>query len=146
MFSNGGTTYLVYLIEDPKEGDGKSLTMIDSQSETVYPLALVSFEGSTFRFGIANDEVFSGLPLYNHGLKAYRAHIVEHSEWIEELKGIHKVHPYYNEDSWRDRNHYMLLFHDEIFEVVARGYKIEVFETTFERLSVEVVKRMNTKI
>ncbi len=117
--------------------------MIDNKSDNTYPLALVEFNGSTFRFGIANDEVFSGLPLWNKGLEYYRAHIIENSTWIAQLKDINRVHAYYNEERWKTKKHYSLLFHDEIFEVIATEYKIEIFNSTFEQLAIEVAKRMN---
>jgi hypothetical protein len=144
VFSNGHKVFLIYLIYEPDpKWDGTYVTVIDNTSETTYPLALVEFRGQTFRFGIANDEVFSGLRLWNKGLKGYAAHIIENSTWITELKNINKVHPYYNEDRWKDIKHFALLFHDEIFEVIATGYKIETFKMTFEQLATEVAKRMN---
>lgn len=144
VFSNGLKTFLVYLISelDPN-WDGTYVTEIDNTSDKEYPLALVEFSGHTFRFGIANDEVFSGLPLWKKGLQSYSAHIVENSTWINEIKRINKVHPYYNENMWTDKKHFLLLFHDEIFEVIAEGYKIETHKLTFEQLGQEVVSRMN---
>lgn len=144
VFSNGHKVFLIYHINEQNPNwDGTYVTIIDNTSETTYPLALVEFSGHTFRFGIANDEVFSGLPLWSKGLEGYAAHIIENSTWINELKNINKVHPYYNEDSWKDEKHFTLLFHDEIFEVIAKDYKIETFIMTFEELATEVVKRMN---
>jgi hypothetical protein len=144
VFSNGHKVFLIYLISEPDPNlDGTYVTMIDNTSETTYSLALVEFSGHTFRFGIANDELFSGLPLWDKGLEGYAAHVIENSTWITELKNINKVHPYYNEEIWKDRKHFALLFHDEIFEVIATDYKIETFKTTFVELAIEVVKRMN---
>jgi hypothetical protein len=144
VFSNANKTLLIYLINEPNPNwDGTYLNIIDNSSETIYPLALVEFSGHTFRFGIANEEVFSGLPLWVKGLESYSAHIIENSTWINELKNINKVHPYYNEDRWKDLKHFVLLFHDEIFEVIATDYKIEIFKTTFGQLGTEVVRRMN---
>jgi hypothetical protein len=144
VFSNGQKVFLIYLINDPDPNwDGSYVNMIDNTSETTYPLALMEFSGNTFRFGIANDEIFNGLPLWNKGLAGYAAHIIENSTWITELKNINKVHPYYNEDRWKDRKHFVLLFHDEIFEVIATDYKVEIFKTTFRQLASEVAKPMN---
>ena len=105
-------------------------------------IALVEFYGHTFRFGIANDEVFQGLPLYKEGLKEL-AHTIENSTWIEEIKQIHKVHPYFNPLRWAKLIHYALLFKDEILEVIAEGYRIEVFRSSYEEIGGEVIKRMN---
>jgi hypothetical protein len=101
VFSNGQKIFLIYIVAD---WDGKSIRELtelnsDGQSEV---LALVEFEGHTFRFGIANDEVFQGLPYYNQGLEW--AHIIENSKWIEEIKQMHMIHPYYNELRWTKMN------------------------------------------
>ena len=144
VFSNGQKTFLIYLINEPDPNwDGTYVTMIDNTSNTIYPLALVEFNGNTFRFGIANDEVFSGLPLWNKGLEGYAAHVIENSTWVKELKNINKVHDRYSEEHWKNEKHYTLLFHDEIFEIIATGYKIETFNTTFGKLAEEVARRMN---
>lgn len=146
VFSNGHKTFLTYLVSEPDPNwDGTYVNIIDNTSESTYSLALVEFNGDTFRFGIANDEVFSGLPLWEKGLESYAAHIIENSTWITELKDINKVHPYYHEDRWKDIKHFALLFHDQIFEIIATGYKIETFKTTFGKLSTEVARRMNSK-
>lgn len=144
VFSNGHKIYLIYLINEPDpKWDGTYVNMIDNTGDTEYPLALVEFNGGTSRFGIANEDVFGGLPIANKGMEWYSAHIIHNSTWLEELKVIHSVHPYYNEEHWKDKKHYMLLFHDEMFEAVATDYKIETFRTTFEILATEVAKRMN---
>ena len=145
VFSNGHKTYLIYLIDEPDPNwDGSYVNVIETKSKTTYPLALVEFGGHTFRFGIANDEVFSGLPLWDKGLECYAAHIIENSSWVNELKKINKVHPYYDEERWNNHKHFLLLFHDELLEVIATEYKIETFNTTFSQLSVEVAKRMHS--
>jgi hypothetical protein len=144
VFSNGHKTFLIYLINEPDADlNGTNLTMIENPSDVMYPLALVEFDGGTSRFGIANDEVFVGLPLAKKGLQRYRAHIIENFRWVKEIKTIHNVHPYYHEDRWIAKKHYILLFKDELFEVIATNYKIEIFRTTFETIGTEVVKRMN---
>lgn len=99
---------------------------------------------NSHRFGIVNDEAASGHPLYDKGLEVYRAHIIENSSWIEELKQIHKVHPRYSNDHWKGGKHYLLFFHDEIFEIIAVDYKIEVSNSTLKELAIEIAVRLNT--
>src|SRR5690606_15716362 len=42
-----------------------------------------------------------------------------------ELKNINRVHPYFSENDWKDLKHFTLLFHDQIFEIVAKDFRIE---------------------
>ena len=148
VFSNSQKIFLIYLINEPdSDWDGTSVTMVDNASETTYPLALVEFNGHTFRFGIANDEVFSGLPLWEKGLEFYAAHIIENSSWISELKDIRNVrhnYHYHSDDKWKLQKHFVLLFHDEIFEAIATDYKVEILNTTFRQLAVKVAELMTS--
>ena len=146
VFSNGQRTYLIYTIDsDDTSGGYVKMDNSENSRENVCPLALVEFNASTFRFGIAGDEVFSGLPLYEQGLDG-RAHEIINSSWIEELKNTHKVHPYYKEDNWRGMKHYVLLFKDNIFEIIARGvYSVKKYKTTYKELAIEVAELMNDR-
>lgn len=144
VFCNGQRIYLLYYVAD---WDKDSISVVNSDknsSGTNEYIALVEFNGSTFRFGIANDEVFGGLPLYNQGLNEW-AHIIENSKWIEEIRQIHKIHPYYNPLNWTKKTHYVLLFKDEMMEVIASDYKIEVYNSTYEEMGAEIIKRMNAR-
>ena len=142
VFSNGQKVYLIYKVADWDKDSIQKINTLGSVVNNQELHVLVEFNGSTFKFGIANDEVFSGLPLYKNGLNEW-AHIIENSKWIEELKSIHKVHPNYNPFRWMKLNHYILLFKDQILEVIAKEYSIEVFETSNIELSSEVIRRMN---
>jgi len=146
VFSNGQNTYLTYMINTPDPNwDGSYTTMIDNKSDKTFPLALVTFiKPNSHRFGIVNDEAADGHPLYKKGLEVYRAHIIENSSWIDELQQIHKVHPKYSHKHWESYRHFLLFFHDEIFEIVAEDYKIEIVNSTFKDIAVEVGKRLNS--
>jgi hypothetical protein len=128
VFSDGHNAYLIYYTDE------------DNGS-----LAIAIFSAChSFRFGIVNDEASSGHPLIRRGLSVYNAHIIENSSWIEELKNIHKVHPQYSSKNWERYMHYLLFFHDEIFEVVAKNYKIERSELPLKELAIEVATRLNS--
>lgn len=142
VFSNGQKVYLIYTVADWDKDSIKEINTLGTTVEHPELLALVEFDGDTFRFGIANDEVFPGLPLYKSGLDKW-AHIIDNSKWIEELKSIHKIHPGYNPYRWTQLKHYSLLFKDQIMEVVAKDFSIEIFNTSYHNLALEVIRRMN---
>ena len=143
VFSNGDKIYLIYTIAvwDEKSIDKYERLNHDGGDERF--LALVEFEGQTFRFGIANDEAFQGLQYFDQGIEWGQT--IENSKWIEEIKQIHRVHPYYNESRWTGLNHYLLLFKEEILEVIAKDYRVEIFKTTYDRLGKEIIQRMNER-
>ena len=120
---------------------GKTLLMYYCRDQNI---ALVEFTCPfAHRFGEVNRDVAHGHPLYKRGLKTHEAHIVENSTWIEELKSIHKVHPQFNEAYWVNRTHYILFFHDEMFEIIAEGYDIETIESTYEEVIEMASQRLS---
>jgi len=146
VFSSGWKTFLIYMISEPDpEWDGSYVNVIDNKSNTDYPIAIVEFiHPQSHRFGIVNDEAINGHPLYLKGLRPYSAHIIENSSWINEIKQIHKVHRYFREEKWTKLNHFFLFFHDEVFEVIAEDFKVEITKQNFKDIGFEVVKRMNS--
>lgn len=140
VYNGNFKTYLTYVIANWEDKSIKDFRTLEHDDYKEY-FALVSFEGKSFKFGIANDEVFRGLPNYEQGIE--RAQIIQNSEWIEELKQINKVHPYFEESKWENQNHYLLTFKDEILEIVATGFEIEIFRTSSRRIAQEVIERVN---
>ena len=111
--------------------------------EIVFNLALVEFTNAiAHKFGVCNDEALAGHPLYDKGLEFYSAHQIINSNWIKEIKNIHKSHPKFNESMWKNEKHYLLLFKDSLFEVVSHGFKIETHKSTFRDLINEVSKQL----
>ncbi|RYE55840.1 MAG: hypothetical protein EOP48_09325 [Sphingobacteriales bacterium] len=142
VFGNGHKVYLIYTVADWDINSSMKFVKIGNSEKQGELLALVEFAGYTFKFGIANDEVFHGLPLYKSGLTEW-AHIIEDSKWIEELSSIHRVHQSFNPFRWKLMKHYVFLFKDEILEVVAQDYKIDLYESSYVDVSNEVLGRMN---
>jgi hypothetical protein len=141
-----GKTYLIYLIREAEPLlDGSSVTIVDPASYSKFPVALVEFLRCTaFRFGGPNDEVIHGHPLYGKGLNPYGAHIIANSRWLAELMEINSVHLLHNPSNWTDVKHYMLLFHDDMFECLARGFKVEVFRARFTQVLQIATERLVT--
>jgi hypothetical protein len=108
----------------------------------VEPLALVEFKSATVKFGGSNDEVMHGHPLHGKGLMPYGAHYVLNSRWKHDLEEINKVHSQYTPDRWKELQHYLFAFHDETFECLALGHRVEPQRTSAKDLVQAVVERM----
>ena len=84
-------------------------------------IGVVEFKQVTsVKIGSPNDEVLSGHPLWGRGLEPYRAHVVRNSPWITELMNTNRVHKRFDEARWSGTYHFLLTFHDETLECVAR--------------------------
>jgi hypothetical protein len=144
LVASGWKTLLLYLAHTPDpQWDGTSVTPVDPASPTVQPIALAEFVGcSASKFGGPNNEVIHGHPLSGKGLEAYGAHLIANSRWLAEQEQINSVHDYYSPAKWRDLRHYMLLFHDEMFECLATAHRIEVFQDSFPNVLALATRRV----
>lgn len=134
IVGDGLNLFLIYYLAVPKRQKDES----DS-------VALVSFEHViSYKFGSPNDEVLEGHPLYEHGMEACKAHEVVHSSWIAELEKINSMHTGYDPEYWKTLKHYIFTFHDDMFECIAKGYTVEVFNTRFKEVVFTATERLFT--
>lgn len=135
VFSSELRTYLIYRA---REGELSKVSLNSGSDSTVdEPLiALTEFAHCyACRFSNINEEVLTGHPLYGKGLDFYGAHEVIHSQWLAEVRRINMVHEHYNPQQWAKLRHYLLVFHDSIFECLADGYKIEGLRDDLEHVA-----------
>ncbi len=131
VLPSGHVTVLLYLVSEPDPNwDGTYVNVVDPSELQL--LAIAQFERCVIhKFGGPNDEVLSGHPLSEKGLTPYAAHTIENSSWIEEQRAINSVHSQYAPERWTGYKHYMLLFHDEMFECIATGVACDRVQGTF---------------
>ena len=95
------------------------------------------------RFGMPNDEALHGHRLFGRGLVAYRAHTVERSRWLDEVERINSVHPQHRPESFHDFVHYVLAFHDQTFECLAKDFvlheSLSTFSEALQRCALDVL-------
>nr|WP_199002137.1 hypothetical protein [Flavobacterium sp. ASV13] len=144
ILSSGDQLFLIYYlaVKDPK-WDGSYVNIIDTNSPVTYPIALITFENEIYyTFGTPNDEVIQGHPLYDHGLEACEAHEVIHSSKIDALEKINSIHSCYDPNYWKTLKHYIFTFHDDMFECVSKGYKVEIFNESFKDVVLIATERL----
>ena len=100
--------------------DGTDPRVRDPRAD--HGIGVVEFARVTsVKMGSPNDEVLNGHPLWGSGLEFYSAHEVKNSPWIRELMDINRVHAGFRESNWNEARHFVLTFHDETLECVARA-------------------------
>ncbi len=129
-----------YLNNVPDNWDGSTVNVVGTDSKE--PLAIVVFETCLAHYsGPPNDEAFSGHPLANRGLEPYACFEVLDSSWIRIMESRNAVHPYHNKqrfmENWR---HFILAFHDSIFECVARDFSIQTTMGSMESI-IAIMKK-----
>ncbi|MGK4002433.1 hypothetical protein WMF31_07410 [Sorangium sp. So ce1036] len=122
VLANEHQVYVTYIVE--RQGwDGTAIRSVTPRSEDE-TIAVVQFvRPSAHFFGPPNDEAFSGHPLASRGLQPYGAFEVTRSSWLRALDRRNRVHPCHSASLYVDLRHFILAFHDSIFECIACGYE-----------------------
>ncbi len=97
--------------------------------------AMVCFKGCrAHALGSPNDEALDGHPLCKFGLDPYASYEVKSSPWIAALERANRVHDRHMAEYFDDDRHFILTFHDSLFECVANDYTAtEVDAETIEQ-------------
>jgi hypothetical protein len=133
VVSSGARTIVVYLAREPDPNwDGSYANVVDPAAPSPESIVMATFEECLiYKFGAPNDEALAGHRLYGRGLTPYGAHTVERSRWIREQERINSVHPQHRPGWEAQYRHYLLAFHDETFECIARSHSVQATVSTF---------------
>ncbi len=80
-----------------------------------------------YNFGIPNNESLYNHPYGKLGVESYSFYELKKSPLLEEMESIEKLHPYYNKSNWLGYKHYIITFHDSMFECIAKDFKLISF-------------------
>lgn len=80
---------------------------------------------------ISNETIY-GHHLFGFGLDAVGSFTIVNSSWKHELMKVDSYHAQYDKERWSDFTHYMLCFHDRMFECVAK----DVLSTQNENVDI----------
>jgi len=75
--------------------------------------------------GWPNDEALSAHPLYGRGLRPYDAFEVIDSSWKATIIAANRAHPLHRDEHFAADRHFIMTFHDETFECIARTVEVE---------------------
>lgn len=133
VVSSGPVVLLLYLMADANtDWDGTRVSVVDPAGSTPEELAIVRFERcATYKLAPPDGGVLARHPLHNKGLEPYAAHVVENSSWTVEHATIDSPRSRSTPGTSPDYKHYVLLFHDEVFECIATRHAIDRFRGTF---------------
>lgn len=108
---------------------------IESDDEKTCTLLFRNY--NYFRLGMPGNETLYGHPYKNLGLESHSFFELRDSDLIKNLRNISSVHPRHNPNNWLDMKHFILTFHDNMFECVAQDFEIkEGNASIYNQLSV----------
>jgi hypothetical protein len=125
IVSNEDVLLLGYLVETVPENWDGTQTRIVAQTSPGEPIALLEFRRHyAHTFGPPNDEVFESHPLAARGLRRYTPAEVRDSSWVRSLETLNSLHPNHDPGDFSSLRHFIIPFHDSIFECVAEDVEV----------------------
>lgn len=134
--------FFIDVSEPVWDGSNPRSVGIDSAEEQC---AVVTFRDPTVHtLGPPGDETFSGHRLASKGLEPYEAFEVIDSAWIQSLEKINAVHPQHRKERFLEgKRHFIVAFHDSVFECVARHFTSEIVRGSVRELLVANAGRVH---
>jgi hypothetical protein len=107
--------------------DGGSVVMVDPLARDPAPMGVVEWlDCKGALLGGLSDEAANGHRLWQRGLSdvgLYQAAEVANSCWVADLERASQVHPRHDAAANPKYRHFVLGFHDSIFECLASGWR-----------------------
>jgi hypothetical protein len=98
-----------------------------------------------YTFGLPGEETIQGHPYSKLGMKPYSFYELKNSDLIKSLQDVEKVHPMYNVERWKMFKHYILTFHDNMFECVAQSFEIREQNTSLYNQASLMLDELSVK-
>lgn len=127
VISSGSRTFVVYYATPNMPPADPEIVKIIGDIKPESPVALLEFLGCIdARFGGPGEDDIAGTASIP-GLTPHKAHLVQNSAWVEWLKQVNDGSRESDRLDWLRYKHFVLGFHDERFECIAKSYFIEVY-------------------
>lgn len=121
IFASGHHLKLFYFA-NPERGIVDDIVERDPISDR--GIGIINFSSCLlFKFGTPNDEILEGHPYFELGLGFYDLFEIQESDWLNQVKEIGKVHQGFTETMYEKYRHFVITFHDNTFECLAKKYE-----------------------
>jgi hypothetical protein len=78
-------------------------------------------------------------------MKSFSFYELRGSDLIKSLQDIERMHPNYNYQKWEMYKHYILTFHDNMFECIAQGFEIREENTSLYDQATKMLSELSIK-
>ncbi|WP_367916669.1 hypothetical protein [Leadbetterella sp. DM7] len=121
---------------------------IPQECNTIYDTGVFALKFKVYlkyTFGLPGEETIQGHPYSKLGMKSYSFYELKNSDLIKSLQDIEKVHPQYNPTKWEMYRHYILTFHDNMFECIAQDFEIREENTSIYNQAAVMLNELSVK-
>ena len=128
--------------------DKESTSIIPQERNTIYDTGIFALKFKQYlkyTFGIPGNETIPGHPYSKLGMRSCSFYELKNSDLIQSLQDIEKVHPQYSAEKWKMYKHYILTFHDNMFECIAQDFEIREENTSLYNQATVMLNELSVK-
>lgn len=125
--------------------DKESTSTIPQERNTIYDTGIFSLKFKRYlkyTFGIPGNETIHGHPYSKLGMQSCTFYELRNSDLIKSMQDIEKIHPDYNPEKWKMYKHYILTFHDNMFECIAQDFEIREENTSLYTQATKILNEL----
>ncbi len=124
FFSAGNKTFVVFFGTLTQDHETRDLNTV-----------MIEFTGCIkSSFGLPNNEILHGHPYYSLGLRSYGFYEIENSDLLMQIIEMQSLHAEFDLGKWKFYKHYIITFHDELFECIAREFFVSRGDRHYQQL------------
>lgn len=144
LITNGTKTFLIYLCHEGSDSLGDNpINILEEVDETNYPFAVIELKNClAHKFETLEERFFKYLSLWDTGLRRHHAHVIDNSKWLNNVRDLHEDERDFNKKQWVNKEHYVMLFHENALEFLADGFDIQVFRGSQLAIFNHVAKQL----
>ena len=142
ILSNDNELFIAFYV------DRESLSTIPQERDAICDTGVIVLKFKRclkYTFGLPGDETIQGHPYSKLGMESYSFYELTNSDLVQSLQNIEKVHPEYNPEKWKTYKHYILTFHDNMFECIAQGFEIREKNTSLYNQVTVMLNELSVK-
>lgn len=128
--------------------DKKSTSIIPQERNNIFDTGVFALKFNRYlkyTFGIPGNETIHGHPYSKFGMKSCSFYELLNSNLIKSLQDIEEIHPNYNPEKWKMYKHYILTFHDNMFECIAQDFEIREENISLYNQASAMIKELSIK-
>ena len=128
--------------------DKKSTSSVPEERNTIYDTGIFALRFKAYLkyiFGLPGNETIQGHPYSKLGMKSFSFYELRNSDLIKSLQEVDKIHPYHNPEKWDTYKHYILTFHDNMFECIAQNFEIREENISLYNQAMTMLNEISVK-
>ena len=140
IISNDTELFISFYVDKP------TASLEPQERNVIYDIGIIGIKFKLYlkyTFGLPGNETLQSHPYNKLGIRSFSFYELNNSNLIRELEGIDKMHPYYDAKKWRTYKHYVLTFHDNMFECIAKDFEIREENTSLYDQSVTILREIS---